>query len=202
MKSLAMETTSTTGNLFANDARSHLTFCWEQRHMTIDLIVKPGEDATPEERAAFEELVLRDPQVNPHGLTGRIAQAHLLGFLYKDGELIGTGAIKNNPAHQEDVAEDAGVLLSSAEYLGEIGYIHTAAAHRKQGYGDRVLAALIQAANDKELFATIQSKNESSQRLLARHGYVRVGETWPSNQIDDDVNLYIRANAAPVRDGK
>jgi hypothetical protein len=55
--------------------------------MTIELIVKPGTDATPEQRSAFEKLVLSDPQVSPHGLSRRIAQARLLTFFYKDGEL-------------------------------------------------------------------------------------------------------------------
>ncbi|RWF83654.1 GNAT family N-acetyltransferase [Mesorhizobium sp.] len=169
--------------------------------MNIELMLKAGKDATPEERAAFKELVLRDPQVDPKGLSGRIAQAYLLAFLYKDGELIATGAIKNNSWHQEHVAEDAGVPLPSAEYLGEVGYIHTAEGHRRHGHGDRVLASLAEAAGGKELFATIQSKNKLSQRLLARNGYVRVGKSWPSNRVDDRVNLYIRPKAAPKAGG-
>ncbi len=168
--------------------------------MKIELIVKPRVDATLEERVVFEELVLRDPQVNPHGLSGRIAQAHLLAFLYKDGELVGTGAIKNNPGHQENVAKDANFPLTPAEYLGEVGYIHTTAAHRKQGHADRVLKSLIEAAGDKKLFATIQSNNQTSQRLLERHGFVRVGTSWPSTQIGDEVNLYVRLKAVREHD--
>ncbi|WP_372402821.1 GNAT family N-acetyltransferase [Tistrella bauzanensis] len=158
----------------------------------IELAVKAGKDATPEELEKFKELVLRDPQVTPNGLSGRIAQAHLLAFLYKDGELIATGAVKCNPEHQAHVAEDSGIPLPQAEYLGEIGYLHTADEHRRRGYGDRVLASLISSGKDMELFATIQLKNDPSQRLLARHGFIRTGKSWPSNQVDDDVNLYIR----------
>jgi|APThiThiocy_cv2_1041547.scaffolds.fasta_scaffold08542_6 hypothetical protein len=85
------------------------------------LVVKAGKDATLEEREKFKELVLRDPQVAPNGLSGRIAQAHLLAFLYKDGELVVTGAVKCNPEHQAHVAENSGISLPQAEYLGEIG---------------------------------------------------------------------------------
>ncbi len=159
---------------------------------TTELVVKAGKDATPEEREKFRELVLRDPQVTPNGLSGRIAKAHLLAFLYKDGELIATGAVKCNPEHQAHVAEDAGISLPQAEYLGEIGYLHTADDHRRQGYADRVLESLIKASENMGLFATIQLKNDSSQRLLARHGFILTGRSWRSIQVDDDVNLYIR----------
>lgn len=159
---------------------------------TTELVVKAGKDAIPEERERFRELVLRDPQVTPNGLSGRIAQAHLLAFLYKDGELIATGAVKCNPEHQAHVAEDAGISLPQAKYLGEIGYLHTADDHRRQGYGDQVMEGLIQASEGAGLFATIQLKNEPSQRFLAQHGFIRTGKSWPSNQVDDDVNLYIR----------
>ncbi|WP_352470396.1 GNAT family N-acetyltransferase [Mesorhizobium sp. M0085] len=83
------------------------------------------------------------------------------------------------------------------EFLGEVGYLHTAEEHRRQGHGDLVLRSLMEAARGKELFATIQSKNEPSQRLLGRHGYVRVGEAWPSERVDDDVNLFIRPKSGP-----
>ncbi|WP_245479323.1 MULTISPECIES: GNAT family N-acetyltransferase [unclassified Mesorhizobium] len=130
-------------------------------------------------------------------------QGELLKFIYwpSSTRMIATGAIKNNSWHQEHVAEDAGVPLPSAEYLGEVGYIHTAEGHRRHGHGDRVLASLLEAAGGKELFATIQSKNKLSQRLLARNGYVRVGKSWPSNRVDDRVNLYIRPKAAPKAGG-
>ncbi len=160
--------------------------------LMTELVVKAGKDATLEEREKFKELVLRDPQVTPNGLSDRIEQAHLLAFLYKDGELVATGAVKCNPEHQAHVAEDAAIPLPQAEYLGEIGYLHTADDHRRRGYGDRVLASLIRTSENMELFATIQLKNDLSQRLLARHGFIRTGKSWPSNQVDDDVNLYIR----------
>ncbi len=157
-----------------------------------ELVVKAGKDATPEERKKFRELVLRDPQVAPKGLSCRIAQAHLLAFLYKDGALLATGAVKCNPQHQAHIAKDAGIPLPQAEYLGEAGYLHTADRHRRQGYGDRVMEALIQASKDSGLFATIQRKNEPSRQFLARHGFIRTGKSWPSKQVDDDVHLYIR----------
>lgn len=160
--------------------------------LMTELVVKAGKNATLEERKKFKELVLRDPQVAPNGLSGRIAQAHLLAFLYKAGELVATGAVKCNPEHQAHVAENAGMPLPQAEYLGEVGYLHTADGHRRQGYGDRVMEGLIQASEDAGLFATIQLKNEPSQQFLARHGFIRTGKPWPSNQVDDDVNLYTR----------
>ena len=167
--------------------------------MKIAVQIKPGRSATTEERAKFEELVLRDPQVAKKGLSKRIEHAHLLAFLYKDGELIATGAVKCNPKHQAYIAEHSGIQIPQTTYLGEIGYLHTAEGHRTQGHGGRVLTSLIDASENKELFATIQSKNVSSQRLLARHGYVSVGKTWKSDQVDDAVGLYIREPVAKTK---
>ncbi len=166
--------------------------------LTTKLVVKAGKDATLEEREKFKELVLRDPQVAPNGLSGRIEQAHLLAFLYKNDELVAIGAVKCNPEHQAHVAKDAGISLPQAQYVGEIGYLHTADGHRRQGYGDRVMGGLIQASEGAGLFATIQLKNEPSQQFLARHGFIRAGKLWPSNQVDDDVNLYIRQAEAEM----
>jgi len=164
--------------------------------MPAQVVLKSGKEATAKERAAFEQLVLCDPQVSPDGLSGRIARAHVLAFLYDGSKLIGTGAIKRNPNHQAHVADDSGIPLPKAEFLGEVGYLHTAEGYRRRGHGDQVLRSLIDAGQGKELFATIQSKNEPSQRLLGRHGYVRVGKAWRSEQADDDVSLYIRPKPA------
>lgn len=54
------------------------------------LVVKAGKDAALEKRENFKEMVLREPKVAPNSLSDRIAQAHLLAFLYKDGELVAT----------------------------------------------------------------------------------------------------------------
>jgi hypothetical protein len=96
------------------------------------LVVKAGKDATLEEREKFKELVLRDPQVAPNGLSGRIAQAHLLAFLYKDGELVATGAVKCNPEHQAHLAEDAPPLPHNDKAMSLVGRVVIAGSQEKQ----------------------------------------------------------------------
>lgn len=160
--------------------------------MTVELTVKPGGTFSLLQRKAFEELVLLDPQVTKNGLTDHIETASFLAFLYFDGVLIGTNAIKNNRQHQRTIEGKAGVLLPDAEYFGEVGYLHIAKGHRGARLGDLLVLAALAAVREKGLFATIQSKNIGSRRLFERHGFTSVGKSWPSKEVDDQLNLYIR----------
>lgn len=166
--------------------------------MTVELIMKLGKNATPEERAAFVELVKKDPQVNKATLTGFVARAHFLAFLYLDGELVGTHAIKDNRSYQRKLegADRAGVSLPDAEYFGEVGYLHVAEGHRGARLSELLALGVFAAVKGKGLFATIQSKNVPSRRLFERHGFTQVGKPWQSTQKDDQVHLYIRPGAA------
>jgi GNAT superfamily N-acetyltransferase len=161
--------------------------------MTVQLIVRPPKSFTPEERSAFVELVKKDPQVNKNTLPKLVDDAYLLVFLYIDGILVGTNAVKNNPDYWMDLEDNSGVTLDSTEYLGEIGYMHVAEAHRGAGLGKLLELATIAAAKGKGLFCTIQSKNLPSRRLVEGFGFKQVGKSWPSKEAKGDVvNLYLR----------
>ena len=156
------------------------------------MYTKTGSQITDAELAEFQKLVLCDPQVAPNHLPDRIRQAHYLTFLRLGGELVAIGAIKNNPNYWCAISEESGFDLAQDNYLGEVGYLHTADAHRGNGYGTCVLESLMNAAKGKGLFATVQSKNTASQRLLKKAGFMRVGNSWQSQQVDDSVELYVR----------
>ncbi len=155
-------------------------------------IVKTGREAKKEEREKFVNLVKLGGQVDPIRLPVLVEDALHLSFAYEDGELIATGAVKGNPGYQAKIANKSGIPLPPSEYLGEVGYLHTAELHRKKGHGKAVMASLFEAAGGKGLFATVQAKNDKSQRLLELSGFVRVGKPWKSKEADDDVHLYIR----------
>lgn len=160
--------------------------------MTVELKVGPGTTFTLPQRKAFEDLVLLDPQVQKEGLTNRIEGASFLAFLYIDGALVGTNAIKSNMEHQRTIEGNSGVLLPDGEYFGEVGYLHVAKGHRGMRLGDLLVLAAFAAVRGKGLFATIQSKNIGSRRLFERHGFTSVGKSWPSKQVDDQLYLYVR----------
>lgn len=160
--------------------------------MTVELDVRPGSAFALPQREAFEELILRDPQVEKEGLTARIEQASFLAFLYLDGSLVGTNAIKSNRQHQRTIEDRSGVPLPNNEYFGEVGYLHVAKEHRGARLGDLLILASFLAVQGTGLFATIQSKNIPSQLLFERHGFVRAGKSWSSTRTDDHLNLYIR----------
>lgn len=162
--------------------------------MTIKLIVKAGKDATPEERTTFVGLVKQDPQVNKKTLPSFVAQAHFLAFLYLDGTLVGTHAVKDNRPYQRTLEgpDKAGVSLPDPEYFAEVGYLHVAKGHRGARFGDLLALGVFAAVKGKGLFATIQSKNVPSRRIFERYGFAQVGKPWQSSQRDDQVHLYIR----------
>lgn len=160
--------------------------------MTVKLKVGPGTAFTPPQREEFEKLVLLDPQVQKDGLAGRIERASFLAFLYIDGSLVGTNAIKSNRRYQRTIEANAGALLPDDEYAGEVGYLHVAKGHRGMRLGDLLVLASFAEVRGKGLFATIQSKNTGSRRLFERHGFTSVGKSWPSQQVDDQLYLYIR----------
>lgn len=163
-----------------------------QADVSVHLIVRPGSSFTREEREAFEDLVLRAPQVEKQGLSKRIQDAHFLCLLYLNGELVGTNAIKDNRGHQRTIETQAGVSLPDAEYLGEVGYLHVAKDHRRARLGDLLVLGTLAAVKEQGLFTTIQSKNLAPRKLFERHGFIQAGKSWPSDKGTDQVNLYVR----------
>lgn len=160
--------------------------------MTTKLFVGLPTAFSDEERAEFVQLVKKDPQVNENSLSRLVEQAHFLTFLYIEGTLVGTNAIKNNPEYQRKLEARAGVLLSDSDYFGEVGYLHVAETKRGVGLSDVLLVSTFAAVKRKGLFATIQSTNVGSRRLFERYGFWQVGKSWPSTKMKDQVSLYIR----------
>lgn len=160
--------------------------------MAVQLAVRPPNTFTKEERSAFVELVKKDPQVNKATLPGFVEKAHFLACLYLDGALVGTNAVKSNPDYQRKLETRAGVSLPDTEYFGEVGYLHIATGNRGARLGDILLLGTFAAIRGKGLFATIQSTNVPSRRLFERYGFIQVGKSWPSKEVKDQVNLYVR----------
>ena len=160
--------------------------------MTVELTVKPASAFSDAQRDAFKELVLRDPQVQEDGLSDRITKAHYLAFLHLEGKLVGVSAIKNNREYQRTLEGYAGVQLPDTKYFGEIGYLHIDKDCRRAHLANILLLATFAATKEKGLFATIQSTNVGSRRLFEKHGFIQVGKSWPSKEVADQVNLYVR----------
>lgn len=169
-----------------------MTWGSDENDMAVQLVVKPGKDFTTDQRKKFAELVLQDPQVNKAALPGLVGKAHFLAFLFIDGKLVGTNAIKNNQPYWQTLEGKAGVSLSNADYLGEVGYLHVDKDHRGARLGNLLVLGTLAAIKKQGLFATIQAKNASSLRLFERYGFAQVGKSWESEQQDDQVNLYVR----------
>ncbi|MBO0346575.1 GNAT family N-acetyltransferase [Roseibium sp. CAU 1637] len=160
--------------------------------MFLQLEVKPGKDVEQSRRKIFEELVKNDSQVNNKTLSNFVKEAHFLAFLFIEGILVGTNAIKNNKPYQRTLEEKSAVKLPDTDFFGEVGYLHVEKDHRSAGLGDLLILGTLAAVRNEGLFATIQTKNLSSRRLFERHGFMQVGKSWASKQKDDRVNLYVR----------
>mgnify|MGYP001599654397 CR=1 FL=1 len=159
--------------------------------MSVEYVVKAVKCATDEEIHNFKEKVLLGNQVKERGLTKRIQDAAALVFVYDGDELIATGALKDNLRHQRTIALQSGVDLPQAEYAGEVGYLYVNEAYRRNRIGSEVVKKIITAANGRGVFATAQSQNKASIKVLTRCGFVAVGQRWQSEKGDDEVGLYV-----------
>jgi len=60
----------------------------------IAITSRPPRDCSPGDVASFQALVLEGGEVNPNGLSERIARADRLAFAFLDHRLVGIGALK------------------------------------------------------------------------------------------------------------
>jgi len=104
-------------------------------------------------------------------MTRRLAEAGCRGawMIVADGEVVGLCSYKAPPA----------------EGQAEIGY-GTAASRRNRGHATRAVKAIIEAARRdpalKTLIAETAAANPSSERVLEKNGFSKVGQ----RQDDDD----------------
>jgi GNAT superfamily N-acetyltransferase len=152
------------------------------------------------EIAAFCCLVQQGDEVMGLGLEGRVRQATALSFLYINGTLVGVAALKQpHRGYRERVFKKAAVPKDSAMFELELGWVYVRPEYRKKGYSEVLSAAAKTQSDGAPIFATTRSDNHAMQKTLEHLRFRRIGESYPSEDGERMLLLYVTSSSEPVR---
>lgn len=155
-------------------------------------VVSPGE-ATLDERAAFESLVLRGAEVNAATLPGLVDRALCLAFVGLPGQLVGVGAMKQPyDSHRADVFTWAQSGLDPSAFRYELGWIFVLDAARGSGLASTIVESLVAELRGAKSYATSRVDNARMHSALRRFGYSEKGQPYPSRQSQEHIQLFVR----------
>ena len=147
---------------------------------------------TEHERQEFIAFVLKGGQVNAQSLPGLVDRAVALVTLHDGETLIGTAAVKiPNVGHHHGDFEKAGVKERATEFPFELGWVHSS----RSGNGRRLIAAAIEAAGDRNVYAT--TKTDKMIHMLPDYGFIVLGQSFQSAQ-DPTANLSLYVRSLPA----
>lgn len=137
----------------------------------------------------FHDLVISGGQVNPEGLTTRIANAAVLAFAYIDGQLAGVASIKKQKrSYITGIFLKAKIPRQAVHYQYEIGYAVTHPDFRRLGLSREMITALMARETNTNFYAT--SKNEYMCDLLLKIGFKEAGLNW-KNLAGEELKLFV-----------
>ena len=157
------------------------------------LISKPAELADPL-LEQFIRLVGGGGGVDPYGLAGRVARAHLLLVIPEGERLAAAAAIKNQPENYRlGHFTKAGVPELAPDYQFELGWIAVDPAYQGQRCVRPLVKRALQVVGEVGLYATTRS--EKIRRVLGDYDFLLAGNPYGS-EIEQDAKLTLHVRAA------
>ena len=154
-------------------------------------IAKPAV-LTGTDKDEFIAFVLQAGEVNSATLPDLVDRAVALVMMWDRASLIGTAAIKvPNITYPPKVFRKAKVEDQVAAYPFELGWVHVHHTYERQGRGSVLVAAAVEAAEGKGLYAT--TKSDAMRWMLPKHGFAALGESYAS--VEDpraELTLFVR----------
>jgi hypothetical protein len=161
-----------------------------------EVTAKSPAECTATEVEDFASLVLAGGEVGSQGLIGRVAKAEGLGFLRRQGCLVGVAGLKKPEAsYRSRVSTSAKFVLSREAFPFELGWVFVMPSARGAKLSLPLCALLVAWAGTGGIFATSRTSNAGMHATLAKLGFLRVGEEWQSKQVKEALCLFVR-NAA------
>ncbi|NZD54182.1 hypothetical protein [Rhizobium leguminosarum] len=157
----------------------------------MQTITKPPAQFSQDDKEAFADLVSTAGQVDVHGLAGRIERANLLTMMWDGDVLIGTNAIKNNPAHADSVFRNAGVPEQSKRYASELGWLTVHLDYRRRGLSHDLMEDALSKI-DTSLFATSRLTLPRVHRLLQDYDFKVIGKDYKSDDGSRTLKVFVR----------
>src|SRR5229473_941554 len=144
----------------------------------------------------FKALVLAGGEVTSTGLENRIRSAARLIFLKVCGCLCGVAALKRpERSYREHVSAQSRTPLPEAKYPFELGWVFVMPSARGRGFSNDLTRAALSAAGAAGIFATSRTNNTAMHTALAKFGFERAGEPYPSDRGDHKLQLFVRRSA-------
>jgi hypothetical protein len=165
----------------------------EEEQKKYSVSVKAPKQCTETELDQFADKVTAGGEVID-GARKRIESAFRLGFIFYDGVVVGTAAIKK-PAdtYRTKVFEKAKSKLIPTKFRYELGWIFLDLAHRKKGQMTRLLKELMPVAKENAIFATTRTTNDVMQEMLLQLKFSQDGHEYRSEQqADATLKLFVR----------
>lgn len=155
--------------------------------------VKPA-NMTTAARDEFIAFVLQAGEVNAATLPDLVDRAVALVIMREGASLVGTAAIKTpNVTYPPKVFRKAKVEDQAAAYPFELGWVHVQHAYERQGRGNALVAAAVDAAAGKGLYAT--TKSEAMRRMLPKLGFTALGTPYVSAEDPGtELTLFVRSS--------
>lgn len=164
----------------------------------LELIVGSPAKFSNLEIGDFIALVCAGDEVSTQGLVERIHNAAALVFARIDGELVGVAALKRpQPSYRSRISSISGALLPAAEFPFELGWVSVSPEARGQGLSFSMSDAALGQSGGARVFATSHVDNIAMHRSLAKLGFQRVGDPYPSSQANRLLQVFVRHAAQP-----
>ena len=140
-----------------------------------NIFIKKPKDCSIDELNRYVKLI---SLYGDHSISkSDLKRANLLGFYYKNDEIISLCAIKNpNKSYVIDIFDAANVSNTINQ---EMGWALTLPNHRGKGYITKLRHEILKQVKGK-VFATTRDNNIGSQKTLERQGFKQTGDLYKS----------------------
>lgn len=160
--------------------------------MTTEIQGKTPSECTPEDMAAFKEVVLAGGQVRKQGLDDLIRAAHCLAFGRLDGRMVSVAAIKNpRPDYRQKVFQKASSPEDPSAFPFEYGWAHTLDGYRDRRLNSRINDVILSGLK-QAIFATTDETNAAMRHILSLRGFVQSGHPYAGTKRGERKVLLIR----------
>lgn len=151
------------------------------------------EQCSAAELDDFVSLVLAGGEVSANGLASRVASAECLGFLRREGCLVGVAGLKRpESSYRNRVASSSKVAISQKALPFELGWVFIAPNARGAKLSLPLCEPVVAAAGSAGVFATSRSSNLGMHATLLKLGFQQLGAAWPSKQANENLCLFVK----------
>jgi len=160
----------------------------------LPVIVGSPASFSDAEIGDFVAFVCAGGEVASDGLEARVRAAEQLSFIRHSVCLLGIAGLKKPSRHYRDeVSKGSGVDLREDTFPYELGWVFVLPSARGNHLAEKLCKPLLDAADNKGIFATTKLLNDAMHVILPRLGFLKSGIPYDSNRSAYKLQLFTRA---------